>query len=169
MKTITLYVCEGCHSRYETEEKARACEARGFEPKFEVGDIVLAQAGFGWFDGDPAWIENFDRIGRKRSPFDKPRENADHGNCFDACCTYRFFYVVTAVDHSTHDYSFDGAPAWHRPRYHLATLAMTGKSGYGIGYTFDEHHKTPRKVENPPDYVVETSKRLLGKKAPTLL
>lgn len=167
MKIVTIYECEICGSRHDTEADAAECEAQGIEhvPGLEVGDIVLARAGFGWFDGDVRWIENYDRIGRKVSPFDRPKKNQSHGNCFGACCTYQFYYVVTAIDRVEPYKEHDG----HRVRYHLATLAMSESTGYGSGWTYARHHVTPTKVAAPPQHVVDTSKALIGREARTLI
>jgi hypothetical protein len=156
----TLYQCEVCKELYKTEEKALACERQKFMPRLEVGDIVLARSGFGWFDGDQKWIQNFHKLGMYTNPGEMPgKEN--HGNCFRECCTYVFFYVVTAIDHDTRD------P--HRVRYHLATKAMSASTGYLDGYTFDEGHYRPRKVRKPPEFIVEDSKDLIGLESDSLL
>jgi len=40
--------------------------------------------------------------------------------------------------------------------------------GYRDGYTYDEHHYTPVKVEAPA-FVIEDSKRFIGQKTTRLL
>lgn len=138
---ITLYMCEGCGRQYNQREDALLCESNKPEPTVAVGDIVLCRAGFGWYGGDKAWISN---------PEHTPCRNPGI-NCFGTCCTYSFYYVVTAIDRHN-----------HRVRYHLATLAMSETSGYRYGYTYDQHHCAPEKVENPPAIVIEQSKELIG-------
>lgn len=152
-KTITTYPCPICGKEYDTREDAEKCYAKGFKPKFKVGDIVFAKAGFRWYDGKKTWVSN-----------PSVQENPEHGNCFGHCCTYRFYYVVTLIDKSDspHDDS-------HRVRYHLYTMAMSGKQGHTKGWTFDEHHLIMGKVKNPPALVFADSKKLIGKKASFLL
>lgn len=151
----TLYQCDVCGRSSADEASIRACETRGIEKHsaIEVGDIVTARAGFGWFDGDPRWIANWER--HKRGL----RRTTSHGNCFGKCCTYQFLYVVTAIDTQPED--------GHRVRYHLATKAMTKKTGYHSGYTFDDGgHCTPRVLL--PKQKLDTDE-LIGHKAEGLL
>jgi hypothetical protein len=142
-KAITLYACEICDQEYETEEDARKCESRGRdEERFTIGDVVvLDRYPFGWYDGDRAWVENFDEVGKRL-------------NCATFCrsCCYRFYYVVTAIDRDDRD------P--HRVRYHLETKAMKDESGYRFGYTFNAGHHTPVKIPRPPA-AVESGARVL--------
>lgn len=161
MKTVTQYVCEICGEKYRTEKGALECEAQGSPaaPAFQVGDIVTCGAGFGWFDGDPKWITNPALIEAYKHGKPWPCPNGD-GNCFSPCCTLQFYYVVTAVEG-------EGGHEGHRVRYHVCTLAM--KESYRGGYTYDKHHITPVKVADPPEYVVRTSKSVLGQKFGNLL
>lgn len=151
-----LYICEGCKEQYDSEDEAKRCEAIDPGPRLvEVGDIVTAHSGFGWYDGDSRWIRNPDVLvnGKRRATC----PNGD-GNCFSMCCTYGFFYVVIAID--IHD---------HRVRYHLATRAMNGKQGYRTGYTYNECHIIPKKVKNPPEFLRRSGRGLIGKKTTILL
>lgn len=153
MKTVTQYQCEVCHRLYDNEALATRCESNIDIPKFQVGDIVTARAGFGWYDGDLAWIGNPDA--------DTQRIRNSHGNCFGDCCTYSFYYVITSIDRSPEQL--------HRMRYHLETLAMSGKMGYRRGYTFNSGHCSIVKVQAPPSIVIEQSKGLIGHQATGLL
>ena len=146
----TTYTCPICNSTYDTREEAVKCLAKKFKPKFKVGDIVFVRAGFGWYDGEKRWVSN-----------PNVKRNPEHGNCFGECCTFQFYYVVTFIDVDNDDS--------HRPRYHVFTNAMTGKEGYHGGYTFDVHHRTPSLVKNPPKFIVEDSKKLIGKKGVSLI
>jgi hypothetical protein len=147
----TTYRCPICKQGYDTQEGAMHCAEKGTEkPIVEVGDIVLGAAGFGWYDGDRKWIKNPD-----------VKKHPEHGNCFGICCTYAFYYVVTAIDTDPRDA--------HRIRYHLFTKAMSEEEGYNSGYTFNVGHIRPRKVREPPKEVVEDSKDLIGEKAGVLL
>lgn len=170
MKTVPRYICEVCESEYEEPGEASACEARGFKPSFSVGDVVVGHYGFGWFDGDERWVSNHGVIVLKGTP-GHACENGD-SNCFGPCCTYGFFYVVTFVDgddfHLRWRERFGARACLHRPRYHLATLAMVD-NGYQSGYTFDEGHHRMTKVPHPPAHVLETMAPLLGLKAGRLL
>ena len=150
MITVTKFMCAICKKQYDTEAEALKCEAQGFEPRFKIGDIVFAIAGFDWFDGDKRWISNPDVLKNKKHK---------RGNCGGACCTYQFYYVITHIDSEEGD--------GHRPRYHLFTNAMTG--GYRSGFTFDIDHYTPVLVKNPPPFVVKDSKNLIGTRTAHLL
>ena len=159
VEILKSYKCKICQTVYDLSWEAEECEAQGVrEPSVQVGDIVLARAGFGWYDGDKRWISN-------PSIEVKPRDRCPKGdgNCFSDCCTYAFYYVVTAIDLDESEHS----RSMHRRRYHLFTRAMA--AGYRRGYTFDKHHVKPRKVEAPPAFVVRSSKGLIGQKAGDLL
>lgn len=160
-KIKKLYLCDYCGQEYGTIKKARECEALGFHPTLEVGDIVKGQAGFGWYDGDKWWVVN-------PKVKEESKGHADGRNCFDDCCCFVFYYVVTKVD-GDKGFPHDERRDLHRPRYHLFTKAMLGKSGYRSGMTFDKDHICVEKVKEPPEVVVQDSKNLLGKKATNLL
>lgn len=158
MKIVELYKCEICGTEYRERKEAEECEAQGTPALLaNAGDIVLADSGFTWFDGDKRWIENPEVV-LKTTGAKCP--NGD-SNCFDECCTYQFYYVVTAVD-----IAIDSR---HRTRYHLATKAMAGETGHARGYTLNVDHLTPRKVNDPPRHVVTTSKDLVGARTERLL
>lgn len=167
MKTATLYVCEMCEREYRTAREAKACEALALsvKPAFKLGDIVLAKAGFGWYDGDRKWIANAEAVDPRKTgnPAKRNGSKCPNGdsNCFGPCCTFEFYYVVTHIDDD------DRSP--HRPRYHLVTDAMNGAKGHRAGYTFDSGHYLPKKVPHPPAHVAITSRKLIGTKATTLL
>ncbi len=146
IRTTIRWVCPVCQKEYPTREEAARCVARGKEkPILKVGDIVLNRAGYGWFDGNRDWIKNPD-----------VQKHPEHGNCFGACCTFQFYYVVTAID----DYEGDA----HRIRYHLLTAAMSGEQGYRQGWiTASEVHK-PIRVKDPPEKVLAESKLFIGSK-----
>lgn len=153
MRTIERYVCEICAKDYATPEEAAKCERRGrMRQRFKVGAIVTAGAGFGWFDGDKRWVSNPGALkrGKKRS-YEHKRLN-----CMSACCTYRFYYVVSAVERPRED------P--HGIRYHLFTGAMTGNDGYQAWWIEDPRRYLQRVVA-PPKLVVEASKAFIGKLA----
>ncbi len=150
------YICEGCGGKFDGIDKAIACEAvEGVRiDDIEVGDIVLAKSGFGWFNGDKRWITNPNIKLRARHAY----------NCFGPCCTFQFFYVVTLIDEQE-----------HRARYHLRTRAMAdkrksgGEMGHIGGYTFNVHHITPKKVDRPPPFLLRSGRSLVGWKAESLL
>ena len=143
MKVITKYVCPLCETDYETKNEATKCMNSNDTPKFKAGDIVEANYGFGWFDGDKRWVINPDV------------DQSKHG--FDETCSIGFYYVVTLVELIS-----------HRATYHLATNAMTGKRGYKEGYTFLKGHLTLKLIK-APNFVIEDSKKLIGKKSTHLL
>jgi hypothetical protein len=146
-RITTSYVCPICEKGYPTREEAARCAARGKEkPIVKVGDIVLARAGFGWFDGSRDWVKNPD-----------VKKHPEHGNCFGECCTMTFYYVVTAID------DYEGDP--HRIRYHLLTGAMSEEQGHRQRWTTVDGHYKPRRVKDPPDKVLAESKKFIGSKA----
>lgn len=189
MKIHQQFQCESCKRLYTTPELALACEAQKMaEPIAKAGDIVTAGAGFGWFNGDPAWVANYEQLAHLRvdakhglswSAGDHPISK--HGkcpngdsNCFGPCCTYQFYYVVGTVEMRPEDeYAskgkvYDKGPYTHRWAYHLFTLAMRGNdSAAKSGWTTPGSHITPVIVENPPelpgarDFVGRRSERLL--------
>jgi hypothetical protein len=155
----TRYQCELCGEQYDTEGDAFSCEKRGLEKAItKVGDIVTCQSGFGWFDGDPEWISNpevaMDGVPRPGGVSIGTR-NPKHGNCFGKCCTYQFYYVVSAIDYEE-----------HRVRYHVVTKAMSGAQGYRSGYTYNDGHCRPVVVKSPPALAVDD---VIGHKAESLL
>lgn len=52
----TLYQCEVCGTTYEVRAAAAACEAQGVPTNIKVGDIVTKRDGYGWHNGDDAWV-----------------------------------------------------------------------------------------------------------------
>lgn len=156
MKLIKMWRCETCGTDYTDPVAAEACEALGFKPSFEVGQIVTCRSGFGWYDGMRSWVTNPDAGNGEPCP-------VGNSNCFDECCTYSFYYVVTYVD-GDQGVGCDMS-ALHRPRYHLATNAM--QTGYRIGYTFDDGHLRPVVVENPPR--LRGARKLIGTRASGLV
>lgn len=156
VQTVKTYRCQICKVIHPTRRAAQACEDRGpLRFAFAVGDIVTARYGFGWYDGDERWVINRDVDPKSRNPL--------HGNCFSECCTWGFYYVVTKLDGDPDD--------GHRARYHLFTGAMTGKSGYDQGYTYDSGHCALKLVPRPdrPRFVITDARRFHGRAADRLL
>ena len=151
MKTLTRYACDWCNAEYKTKAETAACEADPGKQLTEVGDIVFNGSGFCWYDGDAGWISNPDIRLRGKCP-------KGDSNCFGACCTYQFFYVVTAIDREPRPLG------WMEPRhpwsYHLVTLAMSGAQGHRGGYVYSIR----KAVGVPPAHVTTTSKDVLGTK-----
>ena len=154
-----LYQCEICGKKYNTEIEAIKCERTPYNPKLKVGDIIKISQNFGWFDGDKKWIRN-PNVGPKNGPMKRLPCPNGNSNCFEECCCYSFYWVVTAIDRDPQ--------GLHRPRYHIFTEAMTGNMGYHSCYVFDTH-LNPEKIEFPPSYIVETSKKYFGMRSEYLL
>lgn len=171
MPTATRFKCDVCDVEYATLKMATRCERQPQDkPAFAVGDVVLCKAGFGWYDGDRRWIQNAAKVDPRGigKPIGITRPRARHGNCFGSCCTFQFYYIVTAVDKDPpRGLLPETQLVRHRWRYHLFTLAMT--NGHGQGWTFDYHHYTPVRVKSPPAFIVKSGARLLGRKAGHLL
>ena len=147
--TRTFYQCEICLLEYPRSRPAYNCEAEGMPDKaVEVGDIVEIRYGFGWYDGDKKWVIN-PKNNRKSEGKKCPKKGT---NCFSKCCTMGFYYVITHINKDPDD--------GHRWRYHIATKSMV--KGWADGYTYTSGHYAPKKIENPPKYVVKDSKDLIG-------
>lgn len=149
----TVYMCETCGTQYQKKSDALKCEAQKEKPVAKVGDIVSVYKHFGWFNGDKRWIQNLNVLlkGRRKCP------NGD-SNCFDKCCNYSFYWVITAIDNEG-----------HKLRYHLFNRAMSGREGYTNGYTFSGSHLIPAKVKKIPKFIVRSSRSLIGKKSNHLI
>lgn len=167
--------CETCKQFYDNEQAALDCECWHREeegpPSVKPGDIVLAHAGFGCYDGERAWVANARRVDPRRSGHPSKWHGAKcktgSSNCFGPCCTFEFYYVVTAVDRDEPPHYVQHEPAHRRWRYHLVTLAMKG--GYRTGWTYDEGHHKPRLVKRPPLLVRRQGAVLVGEHALRLL
>jgi len=168
----TTYECPICGSVYKHRDSAEMCAAqpRPDDGGIKPGDIVYCAAGFGWYDGDPAWISNPDVLddGKRRAVC----PNGD-GNCFSSCCTYRFYYVVGVVEIEHGSYPLyilgtsksDEEITQHRIRYHVFTKAM--KEMYSSGYTHDCGHIRPVLVKPQPK--LPGAKEFIGKRVTRLL
>jgi hypothetical protein len=136
----TLYACLICGRNFEAEPQAVLCETRPEDkPLAKVGDICTV-------GGDRfGWCD-----GDRRWLVNPKAEKG-----------LQFYYVLTHID---------GDPENpHRTRYHFFTKAMSPKSGYNKGTTFNVHHFTPRLILEPPAFVVNDSKDLVGKIAEYIL
>lgn len=174
MKTKVTYQCDICEQAFTTPEEAQICEQRGREKAIvAIGDIVFAKSGYGWFDGDEKWVSNpkvrMNMHGTKLSAHQVPAPGPcrDPGsNCFDDCCTFKFYYVVTAIDWVD---GYDDRKPGHRVRYTVLTKAMSGKEGHTGGWTYNSGHYNLELVKNPPAAVVKDAESLIGKKAKFIL
>jgi len=169
------YECPVCGAIYQNKDAAEMCAS---QPKpddggIKPGDIVFCSSGFGWFDGDPKWVSNLADVEEaKRTGRKCPNGN---GNCFDYCCTYRFYYVVGAVEiERTHSalYMLGKSPSGeevseHRILYHVFTRAMKPETGYSQGYTHDQGHITPELLRPQP--VLPGAAEFIGRRTERLL
>lgn len=146
-----IYKCLGCQYPHRTMEQAQECEnqsTRAFGGDIKVGDIVTANTGYQWFDGDSRWISNYtEDQPRRKKRLPCPTDPSDT-NCHIGCCGYNMYFVVTAI-----------AVKDHKFIYHCVTKAL-GPSYSGWTSVVDGRKLT--KVENPPEFVVEDSKDLIG-------
>ncbi len=146
-----MWACNVCGREWALPAEAEACAARGLAVEIvKPGDIVFLSAGYGWYDGDATWVSN-PKVKLKLDGAKCPNGNK---SCYSHCCTFRFYYVITAVDRDPED--------GHRARYHVETRAMTGKQGHHGGYTYEVHHVRPKLVVDPPDAVVKAGAKLVG-------
>ena len=172
--TREQWVCESCGTGYDRMGDAIQCEQYAMaKPIVQVGDIVIGSAGYGWFSGDPRWIQNPEiLVDGEKTVRRRICPNGD-GNCFSPCCTLVFYYVVTMIDNDD-ERSRYGVGYQHEWRYHLFTKAIhwdkttSDRQSHG-GYTYAQTHITPKLIENPPPFVVSDSKDMIGKKAVHLL
>lgn len=143
---VEKWKCPYCANVYDTKAEAQRCirDALAHQPRFAVGEVVRVPRGFGWFDGATEWV-------------------AGSAGKFHGQDMHAFYYVVVHVDNDPHE------P--HRPRYHLATRAMSGARGYRMGYTFDQHHITPERLATQPSLpgLADVLKELQGRPVPGLL
>lgn len=146
MRILTKYECEICRKEYDSEQSALECEKREIRlSKFKVGDIVYVCAGFTWYD-DRRWVIN---------PRVKLGGIKEHGNCSGKCCTYAFYYVVTAITHRSCER--------HRLAYHVSTNAITRNRGFEGGFVTIPGHRELELIKNPPKFIVKDSKKLIGR------
>ncbi len=145
------FICEGCDEGYDNFSESFKCETQDAgTPVAAVGDIVTTGDYFGWFDGDKRWVipPTSGKLRSERADLMCPEGG---GNCFDSCCNYSFYYVVTAID-----------VVKHRVRYFLKTRAMTPPvRGTGYGHRNKLRYDVLTKVEAPSDYLVRSSWGLL--------
>jgi hypothetical protein len=104
IQKIVGYQCRLCGLVHAEMDDAEKCAARGFEPVFSPGDIVVIELGYTWFTGDAEWVL------------------VDKGHTFHDRPTHAFLYVVTAVEsyQAVSLHPGDG----HEPIYHLVTGAF---------------------------------------------
>lgn len=117
------FFCPKCKAMHDTQTEARKCDASDEAPAIAVGEIVLIDVGYGWYDGDVNWLVlNTDTF---------------HGRP-----THSAFFVITAIDYDRGGYQ----P--HSPRYHVKTRGILNGNPTGLaGYTGGSH-KTMRRVRN---------------------
>lgn len=186
MKVRSEYQCEVCGRVYKSEAAATRCETQPMPVAVaKPGDIVLTGQGFGWFDGDKSWVENYARIGPMNTdarPYGgtgmlRARRKCPSGdtNCFSPCCNYQFYYVVGTVGVEQGELGgyvldkVDGESVFeHRVEYHLFTRAMAPPgTGYSEGQTYDKGHYNPVVVKSPP--ILRGAKAFIGKTTGRLL
>jgi len=144
-----VYICPVCKTSYKSEATAVKCATRTdmLKPIAAVGEIVCMELGYGWTDGEPAWL--IDNKGYK----------------FHDKHTLRFWFVVTAITQRiSHERDEIADVGCHGIIYHVQTLAV--KNGHPIGKsgwtTPDGHHGFKKIDIQPPAEVVEQSKALIG-------
>ena len=146
-----VYLCRTCGRGFFSKEHALRCERSTETPLAEVGDIILLQRGYAWFDGDPAWV--IQRGGYK----------------FHEMRTHVFWHVVTAIEpRPARPRPLFGDPDAHQLRYHVATLAMVSQAtgGWTHPKTHTWHDGTDRR---PSRAVIEQAATLIGRKFEHLL
>lgn len=142
------FICPTCKRKYPDHDAAVKCANSDETPKWEVGQIVTFGDRFGWYDGERDWVTNPDIV----------------PDMYASGRGYSLYYVITAItkDRWQNEYA-------HQLRYHVETMAMTGKKGYRGGYTSRSGHFTPRLVTNPPQIIQDQAKQLIGHKFDHLL
>lgn len=159
-KPIPGFICDVCGRVHPSLRAAEVCGGAWQEPKHAVGDIVVMEFGYGWFDGDPDWV----------------LQNRGYAGNSDVK-THAFWVVVTDITAKDERHvSLNGEPDAHKFIYHVATLGLkNGMELYG-GWTTPDTHKalgawsdtSLNKLEPPPS-VVKAAKALVGKRFDRLL
>lgn len=148
---VHKWKCPICGAEYKTKLTAQECADVPAIAELSVGDFVVRVSGpeFGWYDGDPAWIDL-----TNQRPVTEQRKDVLGADL----PTYTFLYVVTGVSFVTQS---------HRAEYHIATSAMTEGSGYRRGHTGRSHFWL-KKVDDSlvPEAVKQQAAALLKSLSP---
>lgn len=120
-----------CGVLYEAEEAARACDAQEETKVANIGDIVIIDRGYCWFDGDSQWIASRTKSKGSRDGF-----------------SYAFYYVVVDVDRVPYER--------HRYRYHVRTRACAQAQGW----TTASGHFPFQRADDVPAFVLRDAKTL---------
>jgi hypothetical protein len=150
-----VLICPVCGRHHAAYPLLKACMQSTEKPAAQVGDIVMIENGYGWFDGDEAWV--YGRNGYK----------------FHQKPTLQFWFVVTAITgyagHRSH--RPEGEPDLHRLSYHVQTLAIKNGQSGGMGgwTTMTRHIPFKTATRKPPEAVVEASRGMIGRTFNNLL
>lgn len=140
-----VWLCRVCGKGHLSTKEAQACEASTEKPQARVGDVVLLELGYGWWDGSDDWV-------------------VPHGGYeFHGMKTHAFWHVITAIDHGNErPRPFYGNSDCHRLTYHVATLAMSSQQCGGWTRPRTHHWFGPTKLK-PPQSVIDAAPGLIGK------
>lgn len=148
-----LYLCKVCAEAYYTSAEAEKCERSAGPLQARVGQIVLINRGYGWYDGKPEWVVE---------------KTGDH----NGRPTHSFWYVITAITKGRP--GFRPVPLWgdaeaHVWTYHMATRAMVKQGTNGWTRPKSHHWFDSKSLLEPPPIVIEEAKMLIGQQADSLL
>lgn len=152
------FICDICGRVHQTEQAAATCGGRFVEPEHRIGDLVVMELGYSWFDGDPEWVLQH------------------RGYKFHQRPTHAFWMVVTDITaKGEREVSLRGEPEAHKLVYHVATLGLhNGRALFG-GWTSRDHIRlgawSDPELEKaqPPQAVRDAAKTLVGKRFNDLL
>lgn len=140
-----VWLCRVCGAGHLSLKEAQACETSTEPKKAKVGDIVLMELGYGWWDGLDDWV-------------------VPHGGYeFHGTKTHAFWHVITAIDRGKErPRPLVGNPDCHTLTYHMATLAMKHQDSGGWTRPRTHHCFRPTKLK-PPQSVIDAAPGLIGK------
>lgn len=146
-----VYLCRVCGKGHFLKREAQACEASTEKPRAKVGDLVLIQKGFGWYDGDPAWV-------------------VEHGGYeFHGQKTHAFWYIVTSLQPVHRARPLIGEPDCHVPVYHLWTGALQRQETSGWTRVKTHYWQWKEDKRKPPEGLAQKGAHMLGKWSDRLL
>lgn len=155
-----VFFCPTCGCAYSKEREARKCFEDAEVPIATVGEVVLVQNGYDWFDGDPAWV--IERGGYK----------------FHEMTTHAMWFVVSAIT-TRHEAGIDTLRPFasnrsaHRLAYHLWTKGVLNGDEEGrCGWTHPATHVGFTRANGgrkPSQAVIEQAKTMLGRVTTHLL
>lgn len=146
-----VYLCPVCGTGYVNKLQAIACRDSTPEPVAKPGDMLLLQLGYGWYDGDPAWVI----------------ENG--GYKFHNQPTHAFWFVVTSIDSYARPKPLVGDREAHEWRYTVASKALQGLDCGRWTRPRTHHWQSEKDTRRPSESLRVEAQQFVGIKSDTLL